>query len=36
VIWWYLRMRFTLWLLRAAGRVLRWLVLAAVLAAAPR
>jgi hypothetical protein len=34
VIWWYLRMRFTLWLLRAAGRVLRWLALAAVLAAA--
>jgi len=27
-------MRFTLWLLRAAGRALRWLALAAVLAAA--
>ena len=32
MIWWYLRMRFTLWLLRAAGRVLRWLALAVVLA----
>ncbi len=34
MIWRYLRLRFTLWLLRAAGRVLRWLALAAVLAAA--
>jgi hypothetical protein len=33
-MWWYLRLRFTLWLLRVTGRVLRWLALAAVLAAA--
>jgi hypothetical protein len=33
-MWWYLRARFTLWLLRATGRVLRWVVLAAVLVAA--
>jgi hypothetical protein len=33
-MWWYLRARFTLWLLRMAGRALRWVVLAAVLAAA--
>ncbi len=33
-MWWYLRARFTLWLLRAAGRVIRWLALAALLAAA--
>jgi hypothetical protein len=33
-MWWYLRARFTLWLLRATGRVLRWALLAAVLVAA--
>jgi hypothetical protein len=33
-MWWYVRVRFTLWLLRVAGRVLRWAVLAAVLVAA--
>jgi hypothetical protein len=33
-MWWYLRARFTLWLLRMTGRVLRWTVLAAVLIAA--
>jgi len=33
-MWWYLRARFALWLLRAAGRAIRWLALAAVLAAA--
>jgi hypothetical protein len=33
-MWWYLRLRFTLWLLRAAWRVIRWLALVAVLAAA--
>jgi hypothetical protein len=33
-MWWYLRIRFTLWLLRAAWRLTRWLALAAVLAAA--
>jgi hypothetical protein len=34
VMWWYLRARFTLWLLRAAGRVIRWAVLGAMLVAA--
>jgi hypothetical protein len=34
VIWWYLRARFLLWLLRVTGRVLRWVALAALLAAA--
>jgi hypothetical protein len=35
-MWWYLRARLLLWLLRAAGRVIRWAVLAAVvIAAAP-
>ena len=33
-MWWYLRLRFTLWLLRAAWRLLCWLALLAVLAAA--
>jgi hypothetical protein len=33
-MWWYLRARFMLWLLRVTGRVLRWAVLAAVLIAA--
>jgi hypothetical protein len=33
-MWWYLRARMMLWLLRVTGRVLRWAVLAAVLAAA--
>src|ERR1700728_4787278 len=33
-MWWYLRARLLLWVLRATGRVLRWAVLAAVLAAA--
>jgi hypothetical protein len=33
-MWWSLRARFLLWLLGKAGRVLRWLVLAAVLVAA--
>ena len=34
VMWWYLRARLMLWLLRVTGRVLRWAVLAAVLVAA--
>src|SRR5215472_19235848 len=33
-MWWYLRVRFTLWLLRVAWRLLRWLALLAALAAA--
>jgi hypothetical protein len=33
-MWWYLRARFMLWLIRVIGRVLRWVVLAAVLVAA--
>jgi hypothetical protein len=33
-MWWYLRARFFLWLLRIVGRALRWAVLAAVLTAA--
>jgi hypothetical protein len=33
-MWWYLRARFALWLLRVAGRVIRWAALAAILAAA--
>ena len=33
-MWWYLRARLMLWLLRVTGRVLRWAVLAAVLIAA--
>jgi hypothetical protein len=33
-MWWYLRPRFMLWLLRVAGRAIRWAVLAAVLIAA--
>jgi hypothetical protein len=33
-MWWYLRARFLLWLLRVAGRAIRWAVLAAVLVAA--
>jgi hypothetical protein len=33
-MWWYLRTRFTLWLLRLACRVIRWAALAAVLIAA--
>jgi hypothetical protein len=33
-MWWYLRARFTLLLLRVIGRVLRWAVLAAILSAA--
>jgi hypothetical protein len=33
-MWWYLRARLMLWLLRVTGRALRWMVLAAVLAAA--
>ena len=34
VMWWYLRARLMVWLLRLTGRVLRWAVLAAVLVAA--
>jgi len=33
-MWWYLRARLLLWLLRVTGRVIRWAVLVAVLAAA--
>jgi hypothetical protein len=33
-VWWYLRARLILWLLRAAWRVTRWAALAAILAAA--
>lgn len=33
-MWWYLRARLLLWLLRGAGRAVRWVVLAVVLAAA--
>ena len=33
-MWWYLRARLIVWLLRVTGRALRWAVLAAVLAAA--
>lgn len=33
-MWWYLRARFLLWLLRQAGRVIKWAALAAVLVAA--
>jgi hypothetical protein len=33
-MWWYLRARLMLWLLRVTGRALRWAVLAAVLIAA--
>jgi hypothetical protein len=33
-MWWYLRARLILWLLRAIGRMIRWAVLAAVLVAA--
>ena len=33
-MWWYLRARLILWLLRACGRLLRWAVLAAVMIAA--
>jgi len=33
-MWWYLRARLMLWLLRVTGRVIRWAALAAVLAAA--
>jgi hypothetical protein len=32
-MWWYLRARLVLWLLRATGRVIRWALLAGVLAA---
>jgi hypothetical protein len=33
-MWWYLRARFLLWLLRITARALRWVALAAVLIAA--
>jgi hypothetical protein len=33
-MWWYLRARLMLWLLRVAWRVIRWTALAAILAAA--
>ena len=33
-MWWYLRARLLVWVLRVTGRVLRWAVLAAVLVAA--
>ena len=35
-MWWSLRARFLLWLLRQAGRVIKWAALAAVLVAASR
>jgi hypothetical protein len=33
-MWWYLRTRFALWVLRVAWRLIRWAALAAILAAA--
>jgi hypothetical protein len=33
-MWWYLRARLIIWLIKMAGRVIRWVVLVAVLAAA--
>jgi hypothetical protein len=33
-MWWLLKVRFTLWLLRATGRVIKWLAVGVVLAAA--
>src|SRR5262249_60092974 len=34
VLWWLLKVRFTLWLLGATGRVIKWLAVGVVLAAA--